>query len=778
MDDEQSRLTALRLVNKEASRVALLALRYYTLTLSEERQGGHMNGSVARLIRQTQLQELTVTLLLSDSHSPAGVLEAFVHEVGPALGKLISLDVQLQDTRSCIQTAPLLDTALALLASACPALTSFHTKGPLPTAFLGSLGQHCPLLTTLTVVCPDPCDAPFLTGLLLQQPSLLPHITDLDLYDCTDGYELTGLSANTGISSLYMQCWHFRSQEQWLSLPPKLQHLRFMYMDEGPPTTFADGSPALGSLLSIEMEEWPPTLCLHAFTQILRAAPTFHRVNTLCEPGERSSVIQCNMAGSKVASIPADLALLLEKQKGLPSLKDATICIDGTVRGAGQSIVSVIAELPLMLGVARFEFHGLEPAYLRVSSYHASARDLAPKFSLPNCTQCYGCSTHLMSMAESTRFADRNFTNEKGATSGWLFRAHTNKTASGIAVVKAYCIPVAKVKGGKIAQCNPATILRTMKLFLAIQRISKDCGFEDMVPRVWIDKIDGVVPSNSYYQAPGYHIRWYGLWMEYVNGISLENFLHRGLPVRFPPEYVINFFENRINKTQAVRAEQLVGVAAEAGGDAVGRLAAAHFFSKKIGRALHAHQPRRIERNGDARARNRDELRAGEMVAIEKNGFGVAHGCLTGNGYDGGRPGGQHHSAQCWVDTPNEEIGNAYPPKLKRCLARMAGMTLPELQEAYGMQDAHSANVLHRRASDMHNHGFEWTFKYGWPQNMDTKRYRLQPKCCSLRYAQGIYRCNHPWEPLMDLPIGDPITGKAWTKARPDTGTYKGGTVF
>lgn len=81
-------------------------------------------------------------------------------------------------------------------------------------------------------------------------------------------------------------------------------------------------------------------------------------------------------------------------------------------------------------------------------------------------------------------------------------------------------------------------------------------------------------------------------------------------------------------------------------------------------------------------------------------------------------------------------------------------------------------------AADMHNHGFEWTFKYGWPQNLDTKRYRLQPKCCSLRYAQGIYRCNHTWEPLMDLPIGDPITGKAWTKARPDTGTYKGGTVF
>lgn len=87
------------------------------------------------------------------------------------------------------------------------------------------------------------------------------------------------------------------------------------------------------------------------------------------------------------------------------------------------------------------------PAYLRVSSYHASTHDLAPKGTMPNCTKCYGCSTHLMSMAEVTRFSDRNFTNEKGATSGWLFRAYTNKTASGIAVVKAYCLPIAKVRG-------------------------------------------------------------------------------------------------------------------------------------------------------------------------------------------------------------------------------------------------------------------------------------------------------------------------------------------
>lgn len=60
-----SQLTTMRLVNKEASRVALLALRYYTLTLSEGRHGGDTKGNVARLLSQTLLRELTVILHLS-----------------------------------------------------------------------------------------------------------------------------------------------------------------------------------------------------------------------------------------------------------------------------------------------------------------------------------------------------------------------------------------------------------------------------------------------------------------------------------------------------------------------------------------------------------------------------------------------------------------------------------------------------------------------------------------------------------------------------------------
>ena len=36
--------------------------------------------------------------------------------------------------------------------------------------------------------------------------------------------------------------------------------------------------------------------------------------------------------------------------------------------------------------------------------------------------------------------------------------------------------------------------------------------------------------------------------------------------------------------------------------------------------------------------------------------------------------------------------------------------------------------------------------------------------------------CAHKWEVKPELPFGDPITGRNWSKPGPDIGTYQGGT--
>ncbi len=63
------------------------------------------------------------------------------------------------------------------------------------------------------------------------------------------------------------------------------------------------------------------------------------------------------------------------------------------------------------------------------------------------------------------------------------------------------------------------------------------------------------------------------------------------------------------------------------------------------------------------------------------------------------------------------------------------------------------------------------------PQNGEPKRYRLQPSCCrvELNPRGSAYRCAHPWQPSTELPYGNPITGRAWDKDRPDFGKYDGG---
>jgi hypothetical protein len=48
-----------------------------------------------------------------------------------------------------------------------------------------------------------------------------------------------------------------------------------------------------------------------------------------------------------------------------------------------------------------------KPPELRWESYLATANDVAPKASLPNCTRCYGCNTRLTHMDTASSFFNR-----------------------------------------------------------------------------------------------------------------------------------------------------------------------------------------------------------------------------------------------------------------------------------------------------------------------------------------------------------------------------------
>lgn len=66
------------------------------------------------------------------------------------------------------------------------------------------------------------------------------------------------------------------------------------------------------------------------------------------------------------------------------------------------------------------------------------------------------------------------------------------------AVLKVYCVPIAKRVGGKTPNCSPLTVFKNMQLFQALEAISEDCGLDDIIPKVGYD----FSPSFIFWESP------------------------------------------------------------------------------------------------------------------------------------------------------------------------------------------------------------------------------------------------------------------------------------
>ena len=75
-----------------------------------------------------------------------------------------------------------------------------------------------------------------------------------------------------------------------------------------------------------------------------------------------------------------------------------------------------------------------------------------------------------------------------GGSPSWLFRVRTNKTASGWAVVKTWCVPVLKIKQRGLAPCHQKKVYSQVKLLLSQQKVRRRGGASDFKPRglAWV----------------------------------------------------------------------------------------------------------------------------------------------------------------------------------------------------------------------------------------------------------------------------------------------------
>ncbi|KAG2495164.1 hypothetical protein HYH03_006771 [Edaphochlamys debaryana] len=392
------------------------------------------------------------------------------------------------------------------------------------------------------------------------------------------------------------------------------------------------------------------------------------------------------------------------------------------------------------------------------------------KSHLPNCTVCKGCDHTLEMMASGSIFLGSYYAHEPGGSPSWLFRVRTDRTESGWAVVKVWCVPVLKAKQRGLGMCDPKRVYAQVKLLLAQQKLTAECGMNEIVPKVWVEPLNGVMPGN------GFHINWLGLWADIADGVSVQNLQEAGKP-QLKPETLIEVFSKTINHHELIQGA---------------------IFDLLFSQCDRHQQNIFLTETGKFWLIDNDQVYAtawrrcgiDSLLAPTTQKFMINHlGFFYVLKYPQKNPprGGASFLTplllmdyRCHVE--GGAIGTNFTPELKECLSHIAGMTSKDIHEQYGYPALRMADAVRNRSRDLLAHGYEWSLLYSQPTNQAMHRYKIAPKCCQMSYNHSIrnYICETPgYKQMTEIPYGNSWHGGPWHGTPGlETGTYEGGTSF
>ncbi|KXZ51100.1 hypothetical protein GPECTOR_14g82 [Gonium pectorale] len=414
--------------------------------------------------------------------------------------------------------------------------------------------------------------------------------------------------------------------------------------------------------------------------------------------------------------------------------------------------------------------------------YHIGGRvynisDIAPgkrifqsKQHLPNCTVCRGCDHTLEMMASGSILLGSYYAHEPGGSPSWLFRVRTDRTASGWAVVKVWCIPVLKAKQRGLGMCDPKRVYAQVKLLLAQQKLTAECGMNEIVPKVWVEPLNGVMPGS------GFHVKWLGLWADIADGVSVQNIQEAGKPP-LKPDVLIELLSKRINHHELVQGA---------------------IFDLLFSQCDRHQQNIFLTETGKFWLIDNDQVYAtawrrcgiDSLLVPTTQKFMINHlGFFYVLKYPQKNPPrgpAKFLSPLLLMDyrchAPGGAIGKKFTPELQECLSHIAELSAETILEQYGYPALRMADAVRNRSRDLLAHGYEWTLLYGQPTNQPMHRYKIAPKCCDMHYntSTNNYECDTPgWKHMTEIPYGNAWHGGPWHgTAGLDTGTYEGGTSF
>lgn len=223
---------------------------------------------------------------------------------------------------------------------ASPALQSLSCEGHI-IAVLENLGRACPQVSALCLDADD-SQLPDIHYVMPLVPSMFLNLSCLTLQG---GYnsvtnrqrpdkQLPDMSALVTIRYLCLSDCTFSFRNQWLCLPPRLDHLKCRSMESGPQVS-VDGKHILSKLRVLEVTG--EKLRLHSLAELLRVAPLLRNLKYVSYLH-----IDCDLN----VGTNADL-LLLHGRASINGIKWVHFCIDCSVR-IDVSVMQVLAGLPDM----------------------------------------------------------------------------------------------------------------------------------------------------------------------------------------------------------------------------------------------------------------------------------------------------------------------------------------------------------------------------------------------------------------------------------------------
>mmetsp|Transcript_16301 Transcript_16301/g.29033 ORF Transcript_16301/g.29033 Transcript_16301/m.29033 type:complete len:525 (-) Transcript_16301:343-1917(-) len=127
---------------------------------------------------------------------------------------------------------------------------------------------------------------------------------------------------------------------------------------------------------------------------------------------------------------------------------------------------------------------------------------------LPHCPACRGCTTAFWSMPKVAVAFNHTFVLSEGASHANIFAATSTRAYKGVGVAKLFCIPDGSIldkEGKERSRCFQKKAQLMYAKVAAVDRLISQLGVNSdshtLIPRVWIERVSGVVPSGSRYST-------------------------------------------------------------------------------------------------------------------------------------------------------------------------------------------------------------------------------------------------------------------------------------